>query len=89
MTQLDSDWQDSMRSLKERTAVMFNNELIADVHFIVGLKSSTQRRIPAHKFILVTGSSAFFAMFYGGLAEENKEITIPDVEPHGFINVLQ
>ena len=89
MVPLAPDWQASMRSLRERTAVMFNNELLADVCFIVGLDSSTQRRIPAHKFILVTGSSVFHAMFCGSLAEEKKEITIPDVEPQAFINMLR
>ena len=89
MTQLDSDWQASMKSLRERSAVMVKNELLADVHFIVGSDPSTQRRIPAHKYILVTGSSVFYAMFCGSLAEEKKEIIIPDVEPQAFINMLR
>ena len=84
----DTDWQASTRSTLERNAIMLNNELIADVHFIVG-SDSAQRRIPAHKYILVTGSSVFFAMFYGGLAEEKKEVTIPDVEPQAFFNLLK
>ena len=88
MTELDSDWQVSKKCIKERTAVMFNNELIADVHFMVG-SESTQRRIPAHKFILVTGSPVFYAMFYGGLAEDKNEVTIPDVEPQAFLKLLQ
>ena len=67
---------------------MFNNELIADVHFIVGA-GSTQRRIPAHKFILATGSPVFYAMFYGRLAGCKEEFTIPDVEPQAFLNLLQ
>ena len=85
---LDSDWQASTKSTRERNAVMLNNELIADVHFIVG-SDSNQRRIPAHKYILVTGSSVFFAMFYGGLAEDTKEVSIPDVEPQAFLNLLK
>ena len=88
MTQLDPDWQVSKKCIKERTAVMFNNELIADVHFIVG-SGSNQRRIPAHKFIMVTGSPVFYAMFYGGLAEDKKEVTIPDVDPQAFFNLLR
>ena len=89
IVQLDADWQSSTRSLRERSAVMLKNELLADVHFIVGSDPSTQRRIPAHKYILVTGSSVFYAMFCGSLAEEKKEITIPDVEPQAFINLLK
>ena len=58
-TQLDPDWHTSKRSLQERNAVMLNNELLADVYFLVGSSSSKARRIPAHKYILVTGSSVF------------------------------
>ena len=88
MVRQDPDWQASRKGLLQRSAVMFNNELIADVHFIVG-SGSNQRRIPAHKYILATGSSVFFAMFYGGLKEERNEITIPDVEPRAFLNLLR
>ena len=85
---MNTDWQASTKSSRERNTIMMNNELIADVHFIVG-SDSAQRRIPAHKYILVTGSSVFFAMFYGGLAEEKKEVAIPDVEPQAFLNILK
>ena len=87
-TQSDSDWQASKRNMKERHAFMFNNELLADVHFIVG-SGSDKRRIPAHKYMLVTGSSVFYAMFYGELAETSQEISIPDVEPQAFLNLLR
>ena len=88
MTQLDLDWQISKECVKERTAVIFNNELLADVHFLVG-SGSSQRRIPAHKFILVTGSPVFYAMFYGGLAQDTEEVAIPDVEAQAFLNLLR
>ena len=88
MTQLDPNWQVSKKSIKERISVMFNNGLIADVHFIVG-SGSTQRRIPAHKFILATGSPVFYAMFYGGQGEDKHEVTIPDLEPQTFLKLLR
>lgn len=44
--------------------------------------------IPAHKYILATGSSVFYAMFYGGLAEI-KDIKVPDVEPAAFLTLLR
>ena len=88
MTQPDTDWQASKSNMKERHAVMFNNELQADVHFIVGSECN-KRRIPAHKYMLFTGSSVFYAMFCGGLAEDEKEIIIPDVEPPAFLNLLK
>ena len=86
--QPDPDWQSSKSSVRERQAVMFNNELQADVHFIVG-SGCDKRRIPAHKYMLFTGSSVFYAMLCGGLAEEKEEIIIPDVEPQAFLNLLK
>lgn len=45
--------------------------------------------IPAHKYVLATGSSVFYAMFYGGLAEDKDEIRVPDVEPTAFLTLLR
>lgn len=109
---------------------MFNNELMADVHFIVGPPGAA-RRVPAHKvsgrtlgpapeqqlssppgvaswyplgagrgqgsgqllshpqYVLAVGSSVFYAMFYGDLAEVKSEIHIPDVEPAAFLILLK
>lgn len=86
--QLDNNWQANKASVRERNAVMFNNDLMADVYFVVGTAPASIR-IPAHKYILATGSSVFYAMFYGGLAEPHKDIQIPDVEPAAFLNLLK
>lgn len=45
--------------------------------------------IPAHKYVLATGSSVFYAMFFGGLAECKQEIEVPDVEPSAFLTLLK
>ncbi|KAK0046905.1 BTB/POZ domain-containing protein 6 [Biomphalaria pfeifferi] len=84
------NWQALVTNVHERNAVMFNNSLMADVFFTVGL-GLNQKKIPGHKFILGSGSSVFYAMLYGGLAEEVKimEISIPDVEPAAFLNLLR
>lgn len=37
-----------------RNAIMFNNELMADVHFVVGPTGGTQR-VPGHKVIQFPG----------------------------------
>ncbi|XP_014289121.1 BTB/POZ domain-containing protein 6-B isoform X1 [Halyomorpha halys] len=85
---LDPNWQASKPTVRERNAAMFNNELMSDVTFIVGAPGHTQC-IPAHKYVLATGSSVFFAMFYGGLAEAKDEIEVPDVEPSAFLTMLK
>ncbi|XP_012680213.1 BTB/POZ domain-containing protein 6-B isoform X2 [Clupea harengus] len=81
-------WQSTHPTLRERNALMFNNELMADVHFIVGPLGESQR-VPAHKYVLAVGSSVFGAMFYGDLAEGEAEIHIPDVEPAAFLILLK
>ncbi|XP_030369287.1 BTB/POZ domain-containing protein 6-B [Scaptodrosophila lebanonensis] len=87
----DPNWQASKATVLERNAAMFNNELMSDVKFIVGgeFDIETVQTIPAHKYILATGSSVFYAMFYGGLAENKQEIKVPDVEPTAFLTLLR
>lgn len=62
------NWQAFMSTLKDRMATIFNCELLADVHFVVG-KGNTQTRFPAHKFVLSIGSAVFDAMFNGPLTK--------------------
>lgn len=57
------------------------------IFFIVFLDEI--QKIPAHKYVLATGSSVFYAMFYGGLAEDKEEILVPDVEPAAFLTLLK
>ncbi|XP_072313180.1 BTB/POZ domain-containing protein 6-B-like [Eucyclogobius newberryi] len=83
-----ASWQCHHPTLRERNALMFNNELMADVHFVVGPPGESQR-VPAHKYVLAVGSSVFCAMFYGDLAEEEADIQIPDVEPAAFLILLK
>ncbi|KAH8388270.1 hypothetical protein KR093_002318 [Drosophila rubida] len=87
----DPNWQASKATVLERNAAMFNNELLSDVRFIVGSDFDFDpiQTIPAHKYILATGSSVFYAMFYGGLAENKEEIKVPDVEPTAFLTLLR
>ncbi|XP_022907398.1 BTB/POZ domain-containing protein 6-B isoform X2 [Onthophagus taurus] len=85
---LDPNWQATKPTVRERNAAMFNNDLMADIRFIVGSPGMTQV-IPAHKYVLATGSSVFYAMFYGGLAECKEAIEVPDVEPSAFLTLLK
>ncbi|GAB0100025.1 BTB/POZ domain-containing protein 6 [Sergentomyia squamirostris] len=84
----DPNWQATKPTVRERNAAMFNNELMADIKFAVGTDDHVQT-IPAHKYVLATGSSVFYAMFYGGLAEHKSEIRVPDVEPSAFLTLLK
>ncbi|XP_055375451.1 BTB/POZ domain-containing protein 6-B isoform X2 [Condylostylus longicornis] len=84
----DPNWQATKATVLERNAAMFNNELMSDIKFVVGSDDNIQT-IPAHKYILATGSSVFYAMFYGGLAENKSEIKVPDVEPSAFLTLLK
>lgn len=86
----DPNWQAQKTCVRHRNAAMFNNELMSDVKFLVGPKTN-QQVVHAHKYVLATGSSVFYAMFYGGLAaaQDKPEITIPDVEPAAFLVLLR
>lgn len=89
----DPKWQATKATVRERNAAMFNNDLMADITFVVGagtVPDEHVQTIPAHKYVLATGSSVFFAMFFGGLADDTqKEITVPDVEPMAFLTLLK
>lgn len=142
----DPNWQATKSTVRERNAAMFNNDLMADIKFVVGAEgklnvyekyfrfwfdsdvrdkmirqwktylfkfvldvdnfkngfpvewnwlktalsfSDQIQTIPAHKYVLATGSSVFYAMFYGGLAENKSEIKVPDVEPSAFLILLR
>ncbi|XP_053128946.1 BTB/POZ domain-containing protein 1 isoform X2 [Hemicordylus capensis] len=97
------NWQATKRSLRERFAFLFANELLSDVRFVVGkggprgggggggggAPGPGQQRIPAHRFVLAAGSAVFDAMFNGGMATTSAEIELPDVEPAAFLALLR
>jgi len=66
---------------------MLNHELACDVEFAVGLNGDIVR---AHKYMLVSRSPVFFAMFYGSLAvHQNAPHVIPDLTAEAFRSMLQ
>lgn len=84
---LSSDkWQLKASTVRERNEKMFKNELLSDVHFLVG---HGKERIPGHKYVLAISSPVFLAMFYGKLAEKDGEILVTDADPDAFVELLR
>ena len=68
MAAVEENWQMKLSTIKERTTVIFNNELLSDVKFVVPVsetESESRKTIPAHKLVLAISSPVFYAMFYG------------------------
>ncbi|KAL5017580.1 hypothetical protein ScPMuIL_007169 [Solemya velum] len=80
---VDYGWQ-SEKSILECHQHMLEEEVAADVTFIVGKK---KQEVRAHKYMLICRSPVFHAMFCGPLAEDNN-INIPDIEPDVFLVFL-
>ena len=67
------DWQAMKSNWKGRMSHLFNNEVMSDVTFKV-----QDERFKAHKLVMASASSVFYAMFYGSVAEKRSEIEIVD-----------
>ncbi|GFO35719.1 BTB/POZ domain-containing protein [Plakobranchus ocellatus] len=68
---------------------MLDNQYQCDVFFLLGNAGVRQG---AHKFVLVSRSPVFDAMFYGPLSgggEEDSPVIIPDIEPEPFMVFLR
>ena len=73
-------------TVRERNELMFNNEILSDVHFLVG---KDRVRIPGHKYVLAISSPVFFAMFYGRMAEPEGDVSVTDSEVDCFMELLR
>lgn len=82
------NWQSERTSVQDAITFLFNNEILSDVHFMVG-KGTQRRRIPAHKFVLAVRSAVFDAMFNGGISAQSDEVELPDVEYLAFLSLLR
>ena len=80
------DWQSSKRTVLQRNAYMFDNELMSDVSFTCG---ESRRIFHAHKYVLATSSAVFFAMFYGELPPNEFPVRIEDAEEESFEELLR
>ncbi|KAL3858831.1 hypothetical protein ACJMK2_009083 [Sinanodonta woodiana] len=81
---VDIDWQ-AQRDVLSCNRYMFENHVACDVTFFVGKQIQDMK---AHKFVLISRSSVFYAMLCG-LLQETGPINIPDIEPAGFEQLLR
>ena len=89
---VQSNWQTTRPTVRERTKFMFNNAHLSDVKFVVrgnDGESETDRLITAHKFVLSIGSPVFEAMFYGELAETKDTIQLPDSDYESLLELFR
>ena len=96
MADVEENWQMKMTTIKERTAYVFNNELLCDVQFIVPVSNTessesekAKKVIPAHKFVLSISSPVFYAMFFGKMAETADSIELPDCEYESLLEFFR
>ena len=80
------DWQSSKKTVLQRNAYMFDNELMSDVSFACG---ESHRIFHAHKYVLATSSAVFFAMFYGEIPPKEFPIRIEDAKEESFKEFLR
>ncbi|XP_054282162.1 BTB/POZ domain-containing protein 2-like [Macrosteles quadrilineatus] len=82
------DWQLKFDRINERGKHLLETGLWSDCQFLVG-DGQQKKKFSTHKMILSMSSPVFEAMFYGGLAEGNCPIEIPDVQPEAFHAMLE
>ena len=88
----ENNWQTKLQTIVERTAFIFNNEMLSDVKFVVPVtsgESESTKVIPAHKFVLAISSPVFFAMFYGQMAETKDSIELPDCDYDSLLELFR
>ena len=76
---IETNWQTTRPTIRERAKFMLNNDRFSDVKFVAANSNGESERkqvIPAHKFILAIGSPVFEAMFYGELAETKDTVEL-------------
>ena len=89
---VQTSWQVTISTVRERTKFMFNNEHMSDVKFSFrgsDGESETDQLITAHKFVLSIGSPVFEAMFYGELAETKDTIQLPDCDYESLLELFR
>ena len=98
MAVVEENWQTKRSTIVEKTAFIFNNELLSDVKFVVAVstgeseiesKKVNWKVIPAHKFMLAISSPVFYAMFFGQMAETTDSIELPDCDHESLLEMFR
>ncbi|KAL3858858.1 hypothetical protein ACJMK2_009107 [Sinanodonta woodiana] len=84
MAAVDIDWQ-AQRDVLSSNRYMFENHVACDVTFFIG---KHRQEVTAHKYVLISRSSVFYAMLCG-LLQETGPINIPDIDPDVFKQLLR
>ena len=85
----ETDWQVG-KSVLDCNRYMWEKKLATDICFEVGPSDSQIVKVPAHRYVLVSRSPVFEAMFYGALSNNSdKDFRITDVEPEAFKEALK
>jgi len=87
----ENGWQ-SERTLSECMRYMLDNEIATDVCFKVGPPDGATVNIRAHKYMLISRSAVFEAMFSSGMAEcqtgPEATIRVEDIDAAIFKDLL-
>ena len=85
MTSSDIEQWQCNKTLSQCLEYMLEHQISCDVTFLVG---EGREEVRAHKFVLISRSPVFYAMFDGPLAEKGK-VEIPDAEKDIFLLFLR
>lgn len=65
---------------------MLQNKIGCDIAFLLG---KSKEEVQAHRYMLASRSSVFFAMLFGPFDKSDKAIEIPDIEKDIFEQILR
>ena len=77
---MTDDWK-TRGTIVECNRYMLQSKVASDVQFCLG---SSGQEVVAHKYMLISRSPVFYAMFCGSMADTSGVITVPDIEPGIF-----
>ena len=86
MASSEVDWQSTKKTVLERSRHMFNNPFMSDVGLCC---EGSSKEFHAHKYVLATSSSVFYAMFYWELAEKNSVVYLNDTNDDSLEEFLR